>query len=620
MPKIPISAAMNAASNAYDAASLIPPRKKKKGINKIGGYIDNMTPDLPWLSKDLREKIPMIDDVALAVIHKIREIRDMNKKDASVKNAQLPEEIASKLPFADDMVMAVVNKVHELRKDKKQDKPIVTSESSVDPAADLMSNSGSSYKQAYTQGYADTMKKNAWIFSMPMGLSDVAQIPTIPKNINDAVHSGDPNDPHHSRLRSLGLAGLGTAGALFGLGFAGMGMRDLGTKMSLIAKRTMKNRMLNPVEKEMEHKMKVPAYTRFGEAAGKITDVPGLKQTLTGAGYVGGAIAHPFNKLEDLITKGLVHAIGPSGAVGLGNRLRIASQGKIFDNPAVRAASSMAAVPAMVAGDMWLAPYPNPGDAAKDAEYRRGFTEKLAQYRSSGEALNQSLGGGVGGTATELGAYMLPGIGTGMSLYDAGAQVGNMFSPDKTIGQRLGHGAAALGNVGQAALTTVGGGLLSGAVRGTGRLLGKFAPKAAKSFMGKALPVAEAANKYTTISPETMQKAPLNLGHYITGNTGWQKGMQSWGKTPPGWRGGALNMAGRIGASPQTHSIGGLVGGEMMSGTPADQIATETAGQTARNIDPSSMGDMADYMKSYIGTPMEQGMRSWYTNGMRSLR
>jgi hypothetical protein len=201
---------------------------------------------------------------------------------------------------------------------------------------------------SYSQGFMD---KSAWMFSGPLGLNDVAHAPMIPKNLWDAAHGGsDKDEERKSPWRSLGKAGLGTAGALFGLGFAGMGARDLGLKLAILAKRALNNKTLSQAEMAMAHRMSVPAYKRFGQGmessvANKGYGLDYLKKPMKGLGYTIGGIAHPFNKFEDYLSNKLMRAMGPSAASSLGSKLTRVSESSIFDNPGVRAASSLTALP-----------------------------------------------------------------------------------------------------------------------------------------------------------------------------------------------------------------------------------------------------------------------------------
>ena len=423
----------------------------------------------------------------------------------------------------------------------------------------------------YQQGFNDMVKK-AWIFSVPLGASDIAQAPNVPKYLWDAAHGGAPDDPKRAPWKSLGMAGLAGAGTLFGLGFAGMGMKDLGLKLSLIAKRAYKNKALTVAEKGLAHTMDVPAYTRFGKSMSELSDKPYLSTPLKGIGYAAGGVAHPINKLEDYLSKKIVQGLGASKASEIGERLHLTSQGRIFDNPAVRAVSSVAALPVLIGGDALFAPY-QPLD--KESAYRQGYMDKLAQFRSSSEVLADSMGGGTGAQIGSMVPYFIPGVGTVMSAVDAGAQVGNMFSANKTMGQRVGHGAAALGNVGLAALNLIpGAGLLTGTGKALVKGVGKVAPGVANT-MTKAAPVMNKAVSAVTVPATTMAKTPV-VGKYITGNTGWQQSMKNWGtaggKVAPGLAAGTKNVAGKILASPITHGLTAMSAGDAMS---AGQEGTE---------------------------------------------
>lgn len=440
-----------------------------------------------------------------------------------------------------------------------------------------MTTKTADYKQGFNTGI-----KSAWIFSTPLGASDVLGARHIPRQIYDATKGGDPKDPKRSTGKSLGLAALAAGSGLFGLGFAGMGMRDLGLKMSIVAKRALQNRTLTLGEQSMAHRMDTPAYRRFGKSMGAVTTIPGVSHAMKATGYAAGGIAHPFNKLEDLITKGVVKTLGNDEALSLADKLHLTSQGQIFDNRAVRAMSSVAALPILIGGDALLAPYdPLKDEVRKSAEYNKGFMDKLAQYRSMGEIIGDKAGGGVGGFAAGMAPYMLPGVGTAASLYDAGAQVGNMFSKDKTGWQRLGHGAAALGNLGFAALNTVGGGFITGALKGVGKGVAKLAPNAGAKILNSAVPaVARASTAVNAPLQAGLKKAP-GVNNYIQGTTAWQTAMKTWGRTPgvgptasgaalmqktPGFAAGAKRVAGGVGASPMAHAAVGAIGGGMVGG------------------------------------------------------
>ena len=477
----------------------------------------------------------------------------------------------------------------------------------------MNAHGGEIRRSSYQQGL---MEKTAWIFSLPLGTQDVTQAPLVPKYLWDAAHGGSKDDPRRSAWRSLGMAGLGGAGVLFGLGFAGMGMRDLGLKMSLIAKRALKNKALTVAEKNMAHRMDVPAYTRFGKGMGDLSSSPYLSKPLSAVGTAAGGIAHPFNKFENYLTEKIVKGLGAPRSKAIGDTLHLTSQGRIFDNPAVRTVGSAAALPFLIGGDAMFAPY-QPAD--KESMYKQGFMIKASQFRSVGEMTADAMGGGtaaqiVGGMAP----YVIPfGVGSAASLYDAGAQVGNMFSADKTMGERAMHGAQALGNVGFVALNFIpGGGVASGLLKGL-RGAAKIIPGGTKAMTAvtkaspawsKVIPNIEKVENIGRIAPATMQKYPG--GNYITGNTGWQQAMKNWGtqggKVAPGFIAGAKNVAGSIGASPWTHvmvpgagsaaaALSGYGGGEQDTGM---QQAIE---QTAKGL------------SAYRGpTPWQRGAMDYY--------
>jgi hypothetical protein len=411
------------------------------------------------------------------------------------------------------------------------------------------------------QGLQDAMVKSGWIFSLPLGSTDVAQIPDIPKYLYDAAHGGTPDDPKKSALRSLGMAGLAGAGGLFGLGFAGMGIRDLGRKMSILSRVGHGlEHTLRPEEQAVLHQMRVPAYKRFSEYMGNVSDSPWLSYPAKGLGYAAGLVAHPFNKAEDWLTGKLVQGLGPGTSSSISHRLYDVANGQIFDNPAVRAMSSPLALAPLVAGDMYFAPYHRAQEAGKTA-YLAGFGDmvKTGQFQTAGERISEGLGGGLGGGVGEMVAYSIPMVGTGLSLYDAGAQAMNMLSPGKSLMERVGHGASALGNVTMAGAGLVGaGGLARAAVKGVGKLL------------------PGAADAAKTLGPRA-QGALGGIRNYLGGNTAWQKALKAPIEGRSFWN--PATWPTRMAAHPMVHGQVLQAGGDIMSGMGAGQAAEQGVGK-----------------------------------------
>lgn len=478
-------------------------------------------------------------------------------------------------------------------------------------------------RSSYEQGFNGIIK-SAWIFSTPLGASDVLGARHIPRQIYDATQGGDPRDPKRSTGKSLGLAALAVGSGLFGLGFAGLGMRDLGLKMSIVAKRALQNRPLTLGEQAMAHRMDVPAYRRFGKTMGDTTSIPGVHQAMKATGYAAGGLAHPFNKLEDLITKGVVKTLGNDEALSLADKLHLTSQGQIFDNRAVRAMSSMAALPILMGGDAVLAPYDplkdEAGDRRKTAEYQQGFMDKLALMTTSEDFLGKRLGTW-GGAAAGIGGYMTPGLRTAMPAYDTIAHTANIFAPNQTWTQRGGH---ALGALTSGAFTALGG-LADAATIGT---FGLAAPVtsaitggARALFTGSKLlkPAITAAKPAITAA----QPAVTAGKSYLQGTTAWQTAMKNWGRAPgrvgptpngfalspnlPGRAAAVKRVAGRVGASPMTHASVGAIGSSMLRGQdPEDAVAQGAAmgagSAIGQNIDYSRLPIMARQLGYQAGS------------------
>jgi len=216
-------------------------------------------------------------------------------------------------------------------------------------------------KSAYLKGYQDYMQKQAWIFSGPLGASDIPQLANVPKYLSDAVHGGSPEDSRKSTGRSIGMAGLAAMSGLFGLGFAGMGARDMALKLAVLAKKAKGAPLVTEAQRALAHKMEVPAYQRFGKAFEDTMPDQGVLSALkTPAKYTGatlGGIAHPFNKLEDYITRKMVSAFGPGRSESISGAMESLGTHPLVDNKATRFAGSMWGVPILVAGDSMFSPY-----------------------------------------------------------------------------------------------------------------------------------------------------------------------------------------------------------------------------------------------------------------------
>ena len=458
----------------------------------------------------------------------------------------------------------------------------------------------------------DKMIKNAWIFSLPIGGTDVMQAPLIPKYINDTLHGGSKDDPKRSWWRSAGMAGLAGAGTLFGLGFAGMGMRDLGLKLAVLSRQARKLPLGGIAQRELAHEMGTPAYTRFNKYMGDASKGKWYEKPARGLGTVAGGIAHPFNKLEDSLTSGLVKLMGSERAADISHRLVDASRSRLFDNVGVRAMSNIAAIPALVGGDMLFSPYKlQPGEEAwsldesnaqKRAAYNQGYMDKMAQEKGFSSDVNEAFG--VPEWASEA-SKMVPIWGAVPATYDAYRDVQNAWNAP-TWSQKGGHLLNAAGNAGWAALSLTPATLLKGL---------KFLPKGVQALrgtkaVGRGLATAQASKPMQYLANGTQYQknvfgavpkmpwkqvaqtqAPADAG-MLGKATNWAankwntlKGQQgNWGqlaKAAPASIGG--NIAAHVKAGPMTQLTLAGVAGSTLTG--------EGPGAGAENAAPYAAGN-----------------------------
>ena len=199
----------------------------------------------------------------------------------------------------------------------------------------------------------DTLVKQAWIFSLPLGGLDTAASAVQLPYYGMHAATGPTEQDSTGRWKSLGLAGMAALSGLFGVEFAGMGLRGLGSKLGVLAARARgpaRIAAMKPELKEMALKMDESAVFRHSRAGEKSMGTVGKY-----LGYASGGIAHPFNKLEDVITKGIHKAVGPGAAEGMGERLGAAGD-KLMNLPGVQMSMSPWMMAPFIAGSMALQP------------------------------------------------------------------------------------------------------------------------------------------------------------------------------------------------------------------------------------------------------------------------
>lgn len=380
-----------------------------------------------------------------------------------------------------------------------------------------------------------------WTFRLLAGL---AAVPAIPQAVSSAKNMLDADDTK-TKLRH-GAGALGNllfaasmispaARGLKGLGaISGVARTGTAVKPDKVLSYWRDPKALFRAAKN------APEVTPYTESKAKLINYLGSKGIKLEAGTERG-LSNVANTMER-VGKPFNHPLAIAGAIGLP---LLAPE--YSDEPVKRT----------------RIPWPQHAADVDISDYR---FKRAQDYRSIHEIISDRAGGGAGGFAAGMSPYLIPGVGTAASLYDAGAQGLNMFGADKTIGQRLGHGAMALGNVGFAALNLVpGGGLLSSGLRGLGKGLFRLGAKGVGKSMIRSAP---RIGRMGTIPMQRLQKLPG--GQYITSNTGWQQGLRNKG------------LLGKFVASPMLHGTTALVAGGLMSGglEGAEQGAEESAAKS----------------------------------------
>lgn len=203
------------------------------------------------------------------------------------------------------------------------------------------------YADYYKAGFNSVIEKNAWIFSAPIATSGVLHSTRLlPRRTSQIITGEDIEDNKKNRLLTALQIALLLSGGLWSLGWGGSALKELGANISLLAKKNMKGglKLLNPAEKELRRIMEIPAWKRHAKGAGKIW------KPLKPFGYILGGIGQPINKLENLIAKGTVRALG-SKALSVGNYLQeLPNKNIIFANRAVKAMGNPLALAPFLVG------------------------------------------------------------------------------------------------------------------------------------------------------------------------------------------------------------------------------------------------------------------------------